>query len=394
MTPATPTPAAATPAAATPAAATPALGWLAAAARARADAGLHRTLRPRPAGAPDLLDLASNDHLGLSRHPRVVAAAVRALHDYGAGATGSRLVTGSTDLHAELEAALATRLGAESALVLSSGYLANLAAVTALAGPGTLVVSDESNHASLVDACRLSRADVVVTPHDSVDAVARVLTGRTQQRALVVVDAVGSVTGGLAPLGRLHDVCRAHGATLLVDEAHAVGVLGPAGAGAVAAAGRAGAPDIVRTVTLSKTLGSQGGAVLGPAAVRTALVDTARAFIFDTGLAPASVGAALAALALVDDDRVAALHRSAEALAGALDLPRTAGAVVRVPVGDPARARRALERCAELGVRVGCFRPPSVPAGASCLRLTARSDLTAAEIARGAAAVRTALAGR
>jgi 8-amino-7-oxononanoate synthase len=368
-----------------------ALHWLDPAARARSEAGLHRVLRPRPAGPSQELDLASNDYLGLSRHPLVVEAGVQALRDYGAGSTGSRLVTGSLDLHAALEQALADHTGSEAGLVFSSGYLANLGAVAALAGPGTLVVSGGGNHASLVDACRLSRADVVVTPQSDPGAVRRVLAARTQERALVVTDAVYSVDGALAPLAALHEAARAHGATLLVDEAHGLGVVGPTGQGASAAAGLAGEPDVVLTVTLSKALGSQGGAVLGPAAVREHLIDTARTFIFDTGLNPAAAGAALAALRLVDAGRVAALHRATAELADAVGVPRSSGAVVQVPVGDPVLAVQAQQDCAAAGVRVGCFRPPSVPQGGSCLRLAARADLTDADLERGAAVVRGAL---
>lgn len=360
-----------------------ALGWLVDAAARRTEAGLHRVLRPRAAGDA-LLDLASNDYLGLARHPAVVEAAVAALRDFGAGSTGSRLVTGSTSLHDALEQALAAHVGTAEALVFSSGYLANLGAVAALAGPGTLVVSDESNHASLVDACRLSRARVVVVPHASVTAVEEALRGRAEERALVVTDTVFSVDGDVAPLAELHDACRRHGAALLVDDAHGLGVVGPLGAGAAATAGLAGEPDVVVTVTLSKSLGSQGGAVLGPAGLRDHLVDTARAFVFDTGLAPSAAAAALAALRLVDADRVSALRRTSWALADALGVARTAGAVVPLPVGDPHRAVAAQALCRSEGVSVGCFRPPSVPAGRSCLRLTARAALSDADVDRAA----------
>lgn len=370
---------------------TDALGWLADEAARREAAGLHRVLRPRAAGS-QLLDLASNDYLGLSTHPDVVAAAQAALSAFGAGSTGSRLVTGSTTLHDALEQALAEHVGTAEALVFSSGYLANLGAVAALAGPGTLVVSDESNHASLVDACRLSRARVVVVPHAEVAAVEDALRTRTETRALVVTDAVFSVDGDVAPLAALHDACRRHGAALLVDDAHGLGVVGPLGAGATATAGLAGEPDVVVTVTLSKSLGSQGGAVLGPVGLRDHLVDTARSFVFDTGLAPAAAAAALAALSLVDAFRVATLRRTSDLLADALGVPRTAGAVVPLLVGDPHRAVAAQARCREEGVWVGCFRPPSVPAGRACLRLTARASLSEADVTRAAGAALRAVA--
>lgn len=370
------------------------LGWLDERAAQRVAAGLRRRLRPR-AAEPTLVDLASNDYLGLSRHPQVVEAAVDAVRTWGAGSTGSRLVTGSTMLHAELEVALAGHLGAEAALVFSSGYLANLAAVTVLAGTGDLVISDAYNHASIIDACRLSGARVVVTPHRDVAAIAAALAGRGQQRALVVTDAVFSVDGDLAPLADLHAVCRRYGAVLLVDEAHALGVLGPAGEGASAAAGLAGVPDVVLTVTLSKSLGSQGGALLGSRRVIEHAVDAARPFIFDTGLAPACTGAALAALQLLiaDPGLAAAARRCASELAATagdagLHASEPQAAVVGIPLRSPEAAVAAAETCARHGVRVGCFRPPSVPDGVSRLRLTASAGLPAARLEQLGSALR------
>jgi len=194
------------------------LAWLDDVERERREAGLRRVLRTRDSGA-DGLDLASNDYLGLSLDPRVVDGGVRALREWGAGSTGSRLVTGNTALHERFETALAQFMGAESALVFSSGYTANLAAVVALSGPGSVVVSDALTHASLVDACRLSRARVVVTPHRDVDAVDAALRDRAEERAVVVTDSVFSADGVLAPLRDLHDACRRHGALLVVAEA-------------------------------------------------------------------------------------------------------------------------------------------------------------------------------
>jgi 8-amino-7-oxononanoate synthase len=369
-------------------------GWLAARAAERTAAGLRRGVSPRPADA-SWLDLAGNDYLALSRHPEVIAGGIAALKTWGAGSTGSRLVTGSTQLHADLERALAEHVGAEAGLVFSSGYAANLGVVTALARPGGLVVSDERNHASLVDACRLARADVAVTPHADPDAVAKVLAARSPQTpALVVTDSVFSADGDLAPLVALADVTRAAGAALVVDEAHALGAVGARGTGAVAAAGLAGAPGIVSSVTLSKALGSQGGAVLGPAPVIAHLIDSARTFIFDTGLAPASAGSALAALGVLrrEPERVARLHQLAGRVAGAFDLPMPAAAVVSLVLGEPDRAVAAAERCRHDGVHVGCFRPPSVPEGTSRLRIAVRADLSDADVERAIAVIAAAVA--
>ncbi|BBX52073.1 8-amino-7-oxononanoate synthase [Mycolicibacterium poriferae] len=359
------------------------LAWLDDVAVERRAAGLRRSLKARtPVGAD--LDLASNDYLGLSQHPRVLDGGIAALRTWGAGSTGSRLVTGNTELHEDFENALAEFVGAESALVFSSGYTANLGAVVALSGPGSLVVSDALTHASLVDACRLSRARVVVTPHSDVASVADALANRSEQRAVVVTDSVFSADGDLAPLRELHDVCRRHGALMIVDEAHGLGVRGTGGRGLLHEVGLAGAPDVVMTVTLSKALGSQGGAVLGPAAVRDHLIDAARPFIFDTGLAPAAVGSARAALqVLVDEPRRAqrVLDRAAElaAVCGVDEVPSSA--VVSVILGAPEVALAAATDCLEHGVRVGCFRPPTVPAGTSRLRLTARASLSDEDMA-------------
>ena len=369
--------------------------WLRVRAAQREADGLRRTLRPRLPRS-DLLDLAGNDYLALSQHPEVIAAGIDALQTWGAGSTGSRLVTGSTQLHAELEAALARHLGAAAGLVFSSGYTANLGAVTALAGPGTLIVSDERNHASLVDACRLSRAEVAVTPHADPEAVAKALAARPAgSPAIVVTDSVFSADGDLAPLAQLVAVARGAGAALLVDEAHALGAVGPAGAGAVAAAGLAGSPDIVQTVTLSKALGSQGGAVLGPATVIAHLIDTARTFIFDTGLAPASVGSALGALRVLQREpgRPQRVRELAARMATALGAAPSAAAVVSIVIGEPGRALAAAIFCERQGVRVGCFRPPSVPEGTSRLRVAVRADLTDDDVDRAidviAAAIRS-----
>jgi 8-amino-7-oxononanoate synthase len=355
---------------------------LTAATRERTAAGLHRTLRPRaPVAGP--LDLASNDYLGLSRDPRLAEGAIAAVRRWGTGATGSRLVTGTTELHTALEHRLAEFTGMPAALVFSSGYLANLGAVTALR-PG-LIVSDQGNHASLIDACRLARCPVVVTPHLDVPAVDAALAG--SRDAVVITDSVFSVDGDLAPLRELHTVVRSHGALLVIDEAHAFGVVGPGGRGAAYAAGLAGEPDVVLTVALSKSLAAQGGAVLGAPEVIETLVDTARSFVFDTGLAPASAGAAAAALDVLAAEpelparaRDHALRLSAVARGLGMETTTPAAAVVPVVIGEPGHAVRAAEICAEHGVRVGCFRPPSVPPGRACLRLTARASLEEAEL--------------
>ncbi|WP_067668814.1 8-amino-7-oxononanoate synthase [Nocardia miyunensis] len=357
------------------------LSWLDERATARVSAGLRRELRAREPRAA-AIDLASNDYLGLSRHPEVIAAAVDAVRTWGTGSTGSRLVTGTTTAHEEFEAELAEFVGAEAGLVFATGYAANLGVVTALAGRGSLVVSDAGSHASLVDACRLSRARVEIAPHRDVDAVDRLLAERTEERALVLTDSVFSADGDLAPLTDLHRVVRANGAVLIVDEAHGIGVRGAGGRGLVHEVGLAGLPDLIVTATLSKALAAQGGAVLSSARVRAHLIDSARTFIFDTGLAPAAVGAARAALGLLRRDpemggRVLTRAAQIARIAGA---PQPDSAVVSVVLGKAQVAYDAACECRARGLNVGCFRPPSVPEGTSRLRLTARADLTDAEM--------------
>ncbi|USX46313.1 8-amino-7-oxononanoate synthase [Dietzia kunjamensis] len=366
----------------------PALDWLDDAAADRAARHVRRVLSPR-AAEDGVIDLASNDYLGLGRHPEVVDAAVAATRRWGAGATGSRLVTGTTEEHLALEDELAEFTGKPAALVFSSGYTANLGAVVALSGRGSLIVSDGGSHASLVDACRLARARVVVVDRGDVGAVARALAERTEERALVVTDSVYSADGELAPLLALHGASRAHGAVLLVDEAHGLGVRGSGedgsdGRGLVDELGLSRHEDVVVTATLSKALGSQGGVVLASERVREHLISSARTFIFDTGLAPAAVGAARAALGVLRRDPALASRvvEVAEHLAAVTGAEQPRSAVVSVILGDPARAVSAAGRCLELGVRVGCFRPPSVPDGTARLRLTARADLSDADLAR------------
>jgi 8-amino-7-oxononanoate synthase len=353
--------------------------WLAALdrrAQLRAKAGLTRRLRPRGPADP-VVDLAGNDYLGLSRHPRVTEAAARALSAYGLGATGSRLVRGSTELHAELEAALADWLGTTQALVYSSGYLANLGAVRALVQPRTLLVSDAHNHASLIDGCRLAGAETVTTPHADVAAVDAALSAAVGRPAVVVTESVFSVDGDLAPLADLHAVARRHGALLLVDEAHALGVVGPGGAGAVAAAGLAGEPDVVVTATLSKALGGAGGLVAGPPELIRHLIDTSRTFIYDTALPPAVAAGVHAAVDLARSSET--LRRElADRAQTATDRLRAAGLTVSQPAGGVVSvtapsAEAAVDwanACLDQGVAVGCFRPPSTPDSRSRLRLT------------------------
>lgn len=384
--------------------------WLEQQAAVRERRGLVRSPLTR-LGPDAAVDLASNDYLGLATDPRLAEAAREAIGRWGTGATSSRLVAGTTALHLELESELASLTGMESALVFSSGYLANLGVTTALGGPGTLIVADEHCHASLIDGFRLSRSRVETVPHNNLLATEHCLRTRTEPRALIAVESIYSVFGDAAPLPRLLALAEEHDAVLLVDEAHSLGVSGRGafeGHGAVAGTDLSGHPNVVLTATLSKSLGSQGGAVLGSALLREHLVNRARSFIFDTGLAPSSAAAALAAVGIIRTEpwRAAAVHHNAASLsAGLATVQRepgiavvpvgaplqTAGAVQSVPMPSAAAALAASQAAHGAGVRVGCFRPPSVPDGVSRLRLTARATLTPRDIDYACATLRRIL---
>jgi 8-amino-7-oxononanoate synthase len=347
--------------------------------------GLRRQLRPR--GAHDeVIDLAGNDYLGLARHPEVIAAAEKALHDYGLGATGSRLVRGSTDEHVVLETELASLLRQPAALVYSSGYLANLGAIKGLVAPRGVVLIDAHAHASLHDGCRLSGARVETFHHSDVAALRAGLAAHAGSPTLVITESVFSVDGDLAPLSELHFACREAGAVLLVDDAHALGLLGPSGAGAVADAGLAGEPDLVVTATLSKSVGAAGGGVAGPRALIGHLVDTSRPFVYDTALPPSVVAGALTGVELLRsasaDRSCVQLHAGLAALSlreAGLEVTEPAAAIVSVTAPDASTAAAWASACLERGVAVGCFRPPSTPDTRSRLRLTTSASVPTAD---------------
>lgn len=338
----------------------------------------------------DVLDLAGNDYLGLSRDPRVVEAACRAARRFGLGATGSRLVRGSTAVHCELEAAAADLLGQPAALVFSSGYLANLAAVAGVWSPGAVILRDAHAHASLVDACRLTGACVEVIPHNDLAALRERLAAHRGRPLMVVTESVFSVDGDLAPLADLHPICRAAGAILVVDDAHAFGVLGPDGGGAVRAAGLADRPDVVVTATLSKALGAAGGIVAGPAEFIDHLTQTARTFVYDTALPPAVAQGALAALEVARNSRDLrdSVTRRARAAAGFFTregfvVPHPpGGGIVALCAPSAESAVRWARECRMRGVTVGCFRPPSTPDEISRLRVTVSMALSDDEFTR------------
>ena len=325
-----------------------------------------------------VVSFASNDYLGLSRHPAVVAAAHDALDRWGTGSGSARPVTGSRPVHTELEAELAEWKKTERAVLFPTGFAANLGVLSALGTAGVRILSDERNHASIVDGCRLSRADVTVYPHGDVAAVERNLRqpGRSPGRAIVVTDGVFSMDGDEAPVTELADVCGRHGALLVLDEAHAV-------LGAEPALGNCHA---LRVGTLSKALGALGGFVASPAALIDLVVNRARSFIYTTASSPADTAAGLAAVRVVRSPEGEALRSRLGAHVERL-APGHATPIVSVVLGEEQRAVDASRRLLEQGLLVPAIRPPTVPAGTSRLRITLSAAHTIEQVERLSTAV-------
>ncbi|MBJ6761155.1 8-amino-7-oxononanoate synthase [Myxococcaceae bacterium JPH2] len=324
-------------------------------------------------GGETLINFSSNDYLGLASSAPVREAARLAVEHLGLGTGASRLVVGDTPAHHRLEARLAAFERAEAVLLFNSGYAANTGILPALVGPEDAVFSDALNHASLVDGCRLSRARVVVYPHADVSALRDALARTEARRKLVVTDTVFSMDGDVAPLAELVEACEAHGAALMVDEAHATGVLGARGAGLCEELGLEDRVDL-RMGTLSKSLGGMGAYVATSRAVVDLLISRARPFIFSTALPAALCAAAEAAVDMVEGvpDLRAQLWRNIRRFAEglrALGLPaETRSAIFPVVLGEPERALDAARRLRERGILVKAIRPPTVPEGTSRLR--------------------------
>jgi 8-amino-7-oxononanoate synthase len=320
--------------------------------------------------------LCSNNYLGLAAHPAIATAAASAAHQEGSGAAASRLVTGTMTAHAEAEAAFAAYVGAPSAVLFSTGYAANVGALQALAGPGDAVFSDALNHASIIDGCRLSRADVHVYRHRDLDHLESLLrTHRAEaRRALVITDSVFSMDGVVAPVADLMRLTRSFDAGLMVDEAHALGVLGPQGRGVCAAAGIE--PD-VRVGTLGKSFGVAGAFVAASADVCGFVRNRARSFVYSTAPPPTLVRAALAALPLVrdaDDARTTLLGHASRLRSGlracGFEVPDGETQILPVLIGENDRTMQLSAELLDRGVFVQGIRPPTVPNGTARLRLT------------------------
>jgi len=356
--------------------------------------GLYRRMRmvsgpqgPRVVldGKPVLL-LCSNNYLGLADHPRVREAAADAAMRWGAGAGASRLVSGNMTLHRRLEDRLAAFKGTQSALLFGSGYLANLGVVPALARRGEIVFSDELNHASIIDGCRLAGAETFVYRHGDVDHLAWGLRNSDGRGALIVTDGVFSMDGDVAPLEEIVELARRHDVRVIVDDAHGTGTLGPGGRGAVAEARLDGEIDVI-VGTLGKALGSYGAFVACDHAVTRFLVNAARPLIFSTGLPPAAAAAAMAALDVLQEQprRVERLAENAATLRDELaregfDVSGSATQIVPLIVGEAELAMRICEAALEQGVFAQAIRPPTVPDGTSRLRLAVMASHTRAEL--------------
>ncbi|MBV8528959.1 MAG: 8-amino-7-oxononanoate synthase, partial [Candidatus Dormibacteraeota bacterium] len=357
--------------------------WADAAIERDRAAELLRTPRVRSGGngihgridGRSVVEFSSNDYLGLSVHPRVREAAARAARELGVGATGSRHLSGSHAAMLELESTLAGFEGTETATLAPTGYAANVAILEALGGPDAIVFSDALNHASMIDGCRASRSRVEVYGHrNTADLERRLAT--CEARAIIVSDGVFSSEGSVADVAALAELAERYDAWLVVDEAHATGVVGPDGAGVVAAAGVSARPNVVKVVTFSKALGASGGAVCGTAQVRQLLLQRGRSLIYSTGLAHPVVAAVSAALGVLEDEpelrarlrfNATLLHQLMDRLSSpdhACELP-----LLLIPAGGAGHAMELEQALWRGGWMVHALRPPTVPQGRSALRV-------------------------
>ena len=340
-----------------------------------------------------LLNLSSNDYLGLSQEPRLIAAAREAAARWGVGAGASRLVVGHLALHEEVEARLAEFKGTEAAVIFSTGYMANLGTISALVGPGDTVFCDRLNHASIYDGIKLSGANLARFPHRDLDRLEALLQKADAGRRLIVTDSVFSVDGDLASLKDLVELKDRYGACLMVDEAHATGVLGHRGAGLAAALGLTQRVE-VHMGTLSKAMGSLGGFVAGDRRLIDYLHNRARSFIYSTALPPPVLGAIAAALDIVtqEPERRRYLLTEAERFRHTLtqagfDILGSETQIVPVLAGDNARTLRLAARLRQRGVMAVALRPPTVPPGRSRVRFSLSAAHTSEDLAEARQAI-------
>jgi len=338
-------------------------------------------------GGRSVIMLSSNNYLGLAADPRVKRAAIAAVESYGVGAGASRLVAGNLEPLRQLEANVARLKGAEAALVFGSGYLANLGILTALTGPGDTIFSDQLNHASMIDGCRLARADLKIYRHCDTSHLKVLLEGSAAaRRRLIITDSLFSMDGDFAPLTEIVDLARRFDAAVMVDEAHAVGVIGPDGAGLAAELGLREQVD-VQMGTLSKALGAYGAYVAGSSVLIEFLINRARSVIFTTGLPPSVAAAADAAVGILraEPERIRRLwanaaHVRSRLEAAGFSLGRTESPILPLIVGEAQAAVNMARRLFDRGVYVIAIRPPTVPIGTARLRITPIADHTRADL--------------
>jgi glycine C-acetyltransferase/8-amino-7-oxononanoate synthase len=350
------------------------------------DQGLYRRMRliSGPQGARVLLDgkpvllMCSNNYLGLADHPRVREAAADAARRWGVGSSGSRLISGNMTVHRRLESRLAEFKGTDAALLFGSGYMANSGIIPALSQEGEVIFSDELNHASIVDGCRLSRAETFIYDHGDLEHLAWGLRQARGRASLIVTDSVFSMDGDIAPLEGIAELASNHDVRVMVDEAHATGTYGPDGRGAVAALGLTSEIDVI-VGTLSKALGAYGAFAACDTQVARYLVNSARSFIYSTAPSPPVVAAAAEALEILIEQprRVTRLRQNAEFFRRELarrgfdvaeDSPHRAPHIVPLVIGDPELAMKMSQEALERGVFAQAIRPPTVPDGMSRIR--------------------------
>lgn len=325
----------------------------------------------------EVLNLSSNNYLGLANHPALRTAAREALEHYGCGSGASRLISGNTTLHGKLEERLARLKGTEAALVFNSGFQANLGILSTLVGDGDVIFSDALNHASIIDGCRLSRAQIMVYPHLDLNTLESSLAGAPQKsRKLIVTETVFSMDGDIAPLGQIVDLAERQGAMVMVDEAHATGVFGPSGGGVVEEM-ELSERVLVQMGTLGKALGGFGAYVAGSRDLIELLINRCRSFIFTTSLPPVVIAMAIAAIDLLkkEPEKRLALWRNTQILKDGLkflgfSLGRTSSQILPLRIGDAQECMRFAQALLEKGVYAQGIRPPTVPPGTSRLRIT------------------------
>ena len=327
-----------------------------------------------------MLLMCSNDYLGMANHPALCEAATQAMKRYGFGAGASRLVSGSSEVHHELERRIAQYKGTEAAIIFNSGYAANTGVLQSVAGEGDVVLSDSMNHASIVDGCRLCKADVHIYRHSDMNHVEEILKKRaTARRKLIVTDGVFSMDGDIAPLPDLVSLCEKYRAILMVDDAHATGVLGKTGKGTVEHFGLAGRVHI-HMGTLGKALGSFGAFIAGNRDLIDFLINRARSFIYSTAMPPSVCAASIAAIDVVEAEpgrRESLWKNRARFVLGlkalGIDTGRSETQIVPIMIGDPAKTLKAAEKLFEHGVYATAIRPPTVPNGTARIRTTIMS---------------------